>query len=90
MATKKKTKYLNAHQAAPGGFKARNSTWDSLHISVCGAPAKYIRGHRRQCRGDTDCAIDDFLAALEVEARRLLKDRAREKPALRQFHLTFH
>jgi hypothetical protein len=89
MATNKKTRYLNAHPGCPGGPKCHHCTWDSLHTSVCGANAKYIRGHRGQYRGDIDGAIDDFLATLKVETRRLLRECSKETPALRQFHLTF-
>jgi hypothetical protein len=89
MATKKKTKYLNAHPGCQGGPKCRHCTWDTLHISVCGPHAKYIRGHRGQYRGDIDGAIDDFLVTLKLEARRLLRECAKETPALQQFHLTF-
>ena len=45
--------------------------------------------HRGQYRGDIDGAIDDFLATLKREARRLLRECAKESPALRQFHLNF-
>jgi hypothetical protein len=89
MAMKKKTKYLNAHPGCHRGPKCRHCTWDTFHISVSGAHAKCIRGHRGQYRGDTDGAIDDFLATLKLEARRLLWECAKETPALRQFHLTF-
>jgi hypothetical protein len=85
MATKRKAKYLSAHRGCPGGPKCRHCTWDSLHISILGPHAKYIKGHRGQYRGD----IDDFLATLKVVTRRLLRDCAKESTALRQFHLKF-
>lgn len=82
-------KYVNAHRGCPGGPKCRHCTWDSLHISVEGPHAKYLKGHRGHYRGDIDGAIDDFLAALKLDARRLLLERAKEVPALGQFHLNF-
>lgn len=48
--------------------------------------SKVIAG---QYRGDIDGAIDDYLATLKLEARRLLRECAKESPALRQFHLNF-
>ena len=89
MTAKRKIKYLNAHRGCPGGPKCRHCTWDSLHISVEGPHAKYIKGHRGQYRGDIDGAIDDFLATLKLNARQLLRECAKESPALRQFHLDF-
>ena len=89
MAAKRKTKYLNAHRGCPGGPKCHHCTWDSLHICVLGSHAKYIKHHRGQYRGDIDGAIDDFLATLKLEARRLLRECAKETPVLRQFHLKF-
>ncbi len=89
MTAKRKIKYLNAHRGCPGGPKCLHWTWDSLHISVGGPHAKYIKGHRGRYRGDIDGAIDDFLATLKLEARRLLRECATESPALRQFHLNF-
>jgi hypothetical protein len=74
---------------SPAIHKIAICTWDTLHISACGPHAKYIRGHRGQYLGDIEGAIDDFLATLKLEARRLLWECAKETPALRQFHLTF-
>ena len=85
MATNKKTRYLNAHPGCPGGPKCHHCTWDSLHINVCVAHAKYIRGHRGQYRGDIDGAIDNFLATLKVETRRLLGN----APKRRQYFDSF-
>lgn len=89
MATNKKRKYLNAHQGCPGGPKCHHCTWDSVHISVDGPQAKYIKGNRGQYRGDIDGAIDDFLATLKLDARELLRECAKKTPALAQFHLKF-
>jgi len=83
MAAKRKTKYLNAHRGCSGGPKCRHCTWDSLHISILGPQAKYIKGHRGQHRGDIDAAIDDFLGTLKDVTRRLLRDCAKESTALR-------
>ena len=72
MAGNKSGKYLKAHQGCAGGPKCRHCTWDTVHISVDGPHAKYIKGHRGQYRGDIDGAIDDFLATLKRDARQLL------------------
>lgn len=85
--TRKRT-YLNRHRGCRGGPKCRHCTWDSMHINVDGPHAKYTKGHRGHYNGDIDGAIDDFLATLKLEARRLLRDCAQATPALRQFHLT--
>jgi hypothetical protein len=89
MVAKRKTKYLNAHRGCSGGPKRHHCTWDSLHVSILGPHAKYIKGHRGQYRGDIDGAIDDFLATLKVVTRRLLRDCEKESTTLRQFHLKF-
>jgi len=89
MDARKKAKYANAHRGCRGGPKCHHCTWDSLHICVLGVQAKYIKGHRGQYRGDIDGAIDDFVATLKFEARRLLRDCAKQTPALKQFHLKF-
>ena len=89
MAANKKRRYLSTHQGCPGGPRCRHCTWDSVHISVDGPHAKYIKGHRGQFRGDIDGAIDDFLATLKRDARRLLRECAKVTPVLSQFHLDF-
>jgi len=60
-----------------------------MHVAVDGPHAKYTKGHRGNYNRDIDRAIDDFLATLKLEARRLLRDHAQATAALRQFHLTF-
>lgn len=50
MTAKGKIKYLNAHRGCPGGPKCWHCTWDSLHISVDGPHAKYIKGHQRSSK----------------------------------------
>jgi hypothetical protein len=60
-----------------------------MHVAVDGPHAKYTKGHRGNYNRNIDRAIDDFLATLKLEARRLLRDRAQTTAALRQFHLTF-
>jgi hypothetical protein len=89
MAANKKRKYPNAHRGCPGGPKCRHCTWDSVHISVDGPHAKYIKGDRGEYRGDIDAAIDDFIATLKLDVRQLLRECAKITPVLAQFHLDF-
>ena len=79
----------NGRRGCPRGPKCRHCIWDSMHITVDGPHPKYTKGHRGHYNSDIDRAIDDFLATLKLEARRLLRDGAQAAPALRQFHLTF-
>jgi len=81
--------YSSRHRGCRGGPKCRHCTWDTMHVAVDGPHAKYTKGHRGNYNRNIDRAIDDFLATLKLEARRLLRDRAQATPALRQFHLTF-
>jgi hypothetical protein len=62
---------------------------DSLHISIDGPHARYTKGHRGFYNGDIDGCIDDFLVVLKCEARRLLRECAKQTPALKQFNLKF-
>jgi hypothetical protein len=87
MTARKKNKYGNAHRGCPEGPRCRHCTWESVHISVDGPHAKYIKGHRGQYRGDIDGATDDFLVTLKRDARQLLRECAKVTPVLSQFHL---
>jgi hypothetical protein len=89
MAAKKKTKHLNAHRGCAGGANCRHCIWDNLCLNIRGPHAKYLQGYRGRYRGDIDGALDDFAAMLKREARRLLRECAKETPVLRQFHLDF-
>ena len=67
--------YSSRHQGCRGGPKCRHCTWDTMHVAVDGPHAKYTKGHRGNYNRDIDRAIDDFLATLKLEARRLLRNR---------------
>jgi hypothetical protein len=47
------------------------------------------QSHRGFYNGDIDGCIDDFLVVLKCEARRLLRECAKQTPALKQFNLKF-
>jgi hypothetical protein len=87
MASKRKNP-LESHPYCRGR-KCRSVTWDSLHISIDGPHARYTKGHRGFYNGDIDGCIDDFLVVLKCEARRLLRECAKQTPALKQFNLKF-
>ena len=89
MTTSNNHVYSSRNRGCPDGSKCRQCTWDTMYIAVDGPHPKYTKGHRGDYNRAIDRVLDDFLATLKLEARRLFRDRAQATPALRQFHLTF-